>query len=689
MKNRTSAVLAFWIVAAAIIAGIAVIAFASQRIIIRNTADAFNRQQLFLVREAARGIEQSIANIRTSLHTAADMYTRTGKESVLEVLFNHRQDMLQAVFLVDREANLLFGYPDDVSVAPTWLRSLKPSIAQAASSNADAFMTDSMSITIGSQKSLSFVVGVPLRGTAQWLCCIPDFGAIKKEFIYPIQTGTSGYAWMIDSKGMLLAHPNPSMEGRKALDVLKDLWPGSTDYTLEVIINREMTRGEEGKGEYTGWHVGQKKPVKKLVSYSPIHFRSMLWSIGVSAPYREAMAPLMRGIAGPVVFLACFIITIIAGAWLLSVQAKRKIHASQELSWRQEVFDGITDGISIIDKDYRVLMVNKAVSKWQGKPQDFFKGKRCFEVFQQENDLCLGCPAKEAFVTGQPVFRERVSTTLAGKKYYFHLSAFPLKDQEGNTVRVAECVKDVTGEMQLRQELLQHERKSVIVKMAAQVAHEIRNPLGTLTLNIDLLEDEIDGYSGVESGEAKSLLTKIKSEIESLHRVLQEYLECTRFPTIRPEQHDIDNIIEGLFSLLEEDLRRKKIVFKTSFEYDLPMARVDQDQIRRAFLNIIQNAMEAMGTGGTIDVITRTEGPWIVIDFSDSGPGMPPEQVDKIFTPFFTTKSGGTGLGLSITQHIVTEHKGEITCESRAGQGTRFSVKLPRWEEETPPAKEE
>jgi len=442
-----------------------------------------------------------------------------------------------------------------------------------------------------------------------------------------------------------------------------------------------MVKGVEGKGEYTGWHIGEKQLTKKLIAYAPIKFNGLLWSIGVAAPYREAMAPLMESLTGPLIFMCGFLAVLVVGAFFLSSQEKRKRIAAQEIAWSHEVIDGITDGISIIDRDYRVLMVNKAISEWHNKPILLFRGKPCYEVFQQQSSLCQGCPAHEAFETGRPVFRERVSTTLGGKKYYFHLTAFPLKDEDGRTMRVVEYVKDVTGEMALRSELLQHERKSMIVKMSAQVAHEIRNPLGSLTLNIDLLDDAISGYKAPEAVEAKELIVTIKNEIESLHKVLREYLECTRFPTIQPAKHDVNMVIEDLFAFLEEELRRCKILFKTTFEYNLPAASLDQDHIRRAFLNLVRNAIEAMPAGGTIEVATRLNQPWIEVVFGDSGSGIQPDQIERIFTPFFTTKSGGTGLGLSITQHIIAEHKGEIICDSVPGQGTRFTVRLPVWQD--------
>jgi signal transduction histidine kinase len=662
-----------------VIAGVLAVAFVSRHVIVSNTAEAFNRQQLFLVRESARGVENFIQGIQISLNTAADTYGLYPDPKTLAPFFLRQPQLMRALFLISQDGAIRHRHPPQIT-ADFDQANLQKLLFQAASAKQQVFISDFIDATPGNG-GRSFIMGVPVRGTSQWMCCLVNFSALKDEFIYPIKSGKTGYAWMIDNRGVLLAHPNTSMEGKRVAEVLKELWPENTSFNLETLVDREMVKGVEGKGEYTGWHIGEKQLTKKLIAYAPIKFNGLLWSIGVAAPYREAMAPLMESLMGPLVFICGFLAVLVVGAFFLSVQEKRKRIAAQEIAWSHEVIDGITDGISIIDRDYRVLMVNKAISEWHNKPMGLFRGKPCYEVFQQQSSLCQGCPAHEAFETGKPVFRERVSTTLGGKKFYFHLTAFPLKDEDGRTMRVVEYVKDVTAEMALRSELLQHERKSMIVKMSAQVAHEIRNPLGSLTLNIDLLDDAISGYQAPEAVEAKELIVTIKNEIESLHKVLREYLECTRFPTIQPAKHDVNMVIEDLFAFLEEELRRCKILFKTTFEYNLPAASLDQDHIRRAFLNLVRNAIEAMPAGGTIEVATRLNQPWIEVVFSDSGSGIPPDQLDRIFTPFYTTKSGGTGLGLSITQHIIAEHKGVILCDSAPGQGTRFTVRLPVWQD--------
>ncbi|MCX8042777.1 MAG: ATP-binding protein [Desulfobacterota bacterium] len=676
MRQRNTNHIKIWAITALIIAGIGAVSALSFRMLIKNTAEAFNTQQLFLVRESSRGIVEFMRNVETGLRTAADLVANFPKDTSLHACFAHYQGLLHAFFVMSANGRMITSEPAG-AVDPGIGGVLHRHIANAVADKRDLFCSQIMPVVSGGKRDISFVMGVAVPGKSLWVCGIINFTAIKERLIYPLRSGKTGYAWMIDKDGVLLAHPNVAMEGRKAIDVLRELWPEYSSFNLEIIINRAMTRGEEGKGEYTGWHFGEKRLTKKLIAYSPVKLNGMLWSIGVSAPYREALEPVMQSSFGPLIFLLFFIAIIVLGAWFITLQERRKAVVNQELAWSNEVFDGIADGISIIDREYRVLLVNRTVAEWHGKSKAQFRGLPCYKVYLEQDGPCYGCPARDTFATGQPAFRDRVSMVLNGRKYYFQITTFPLKDTQGATIRVAECVKDITRETALQQELLQHERKSMIVKMSSQIAHEIRNPLGSLTLNIDLLEEEISACSAGDVSEARRLIGTIKSEIDGLNRVLKEYLECTRFPAVEPALHDVNRIIEDLFGLLEEELRRKKIIFATSLHYNLPQALVDRDQIRRAFLNIVLNAVEAMPGGGTIQVTTRTQGAWIEILFSDTGPGIPEAIMERIFTPFFTTKSGGTGLGLSIAQHIIAEHKGEIVCESKEGQGACFIVRIP------------
>ena len=664
-----------WVPALFIIACILLFSLASRKVLVRNTCEAFNRQQLALARESAKGITESLSNLATELRIAAAIIGDYPAGPVCAAVLEEQGPLIKALFIAGASARTLKPYPSDTRLPAQTAAACKAKLKDLEPGST-IFITDPFGDDTSPTPGL-FVLGVRISDTKSWLCSITDFTFIKEKFVYPLRSAQSGYAWLIDGYGQLLAHPNREMEGRRAVEVLRELWPGNAPFIMNELIHEQMLPGNEGSGEYTGWHMGRTEPVRKLIAYCPIDIFGLQWSLAVSAPYHEVMEPLMNSIIGLVVFLCCFIVIIVVGTGLLQLEREHKRRIDQELNWSHEVIDSITDGISIIDRDYKVRMVNRAISQWQGKYKSAFEDKPCYTVFQQHQQHCQGCPARETFATGLPAFRKSVATMVDDQKYYFDLATFPLKDTQDNTVQVAELVKDVTREVDLKAELLQHERKDMIVKMASQIAHEIRNPLGALTLNIDLLEDEV--ASSAEDAEVRNLLATVKQELDALNRVLQEYLECARFPRINQSKQDIHTILEDLFILLEEDLRQRKIVYTRSFEYNLPMAWVDPDQIRRAFLNILRNAMEAQPDhNGSITVTTHSNESTISVIVSDSGAGMPSDIVDKIFTPFFTTKSGGTGLGLSITQHIISEHKGEIECESTMGTGTTFRLRLPR-----------
>ncbi len=664
-----------WIPAIFIIACILLFSFASRKVLVRNAGEAFNHQQLALVRESAKSISESLRSLATKQRIAASIIDDYPIERICSAVLKEKRPLIKMLFIAGPDAATLKPYPHD-AVLPGKTASACAAALAGLEPGATMFITDPFAERGDSISPEIFVLGVRIGTSGSWLCSIADFTYIKDQFVYPLRSAQSGYAWLIDSHGLLLAHPNRSMEGRRAVEVLRELWPENAPFVMDGLINEQMVTGGEDSGEYTGWHMGRTDPVRKLIAYCPIDVFGLKWSLAVSAPYHEVMEPLMNSIIGLVVFLCCFIVIILVGTGLLQLEREHKRQVDQELTWSNEVFDSITDGISIIDRDYKVLMVNRAISSWHGKYKSAFHGQPCYAVFQQHQQHCQGCPAREVFETGLPAFRRGVATIVGDSKYYFDLTAFPLKDAQGNTVKVAELVKDVTREVMLQNELLQHERKDMIVKMASQIAHEIRNPLGALTLNIDLLEDEIAGSS--VSAEVGSLLATIKQELDALNRVLQEYLECARFPRINQSRQDVHAIIEDLFGLLEPDLRQRRILCTRKFEYNLPEAWIDPDQVRRAFLNILRNAMDALHDGGSITVATRSDEGSVTVMFSDTGAGMPAEVLEEIFTPFFTTKSGGTGLGLSITQHIISEHRGEITCESAPGAGATFTVVLPR-----------
>jgi two-component system, NtrC family, sensor kinase len=220
-----------------------------------------------------------------------------------------------------------------------------------------------------------------------------------------------------------------------------------------------------------------------------------------------------------------------------------------------------------------------------------------------------------------------------------------------------------------------NERLAAIGKMAAHVTHEIRNPLSSIGLNIEMLEEELAG-SGVPA-EAKSLLGAITREVQRLEHLSEEYLRVARLPQPRMEADDLAASVRDIVRFAKPEMERAGCELALDIADTVPPALFDEGQIRQALLNVLRNAREAMPDGGRIDVYVRAEGLGVVAGVDDRGAGIPEDIRARVFDPFFSTKGEGTGLGLAITRQIVEAHGGTLVCEPREGGGTSFRIVLP------------
>ncbi len=238
-------------------------------------------------------------------------------------------------------------------------------------------------------------------------------------------------------------------------------------------------------------------------------------------------------------------------------------------------------------------------------------------------------------------------------------------------------VRDLSEQKRLEKQVLQVERLATIGKMAAKVAHEIRNPLSSISLNAELLQDELHNYAAVDTAEAQALLKAMIAEIDRVTVLTEEYLQFSRLPESQPVRDDLNRVVKETVEFFRPQARQKKIVLECRISARLWPVRFDPVQIRRALLNMMRNAVEAMPKGGTLKIATEQTEREAVLHIADGGVGIAPEELEKIFDPFFTTKDFGTGLGLAVVQQIIGEHRGRIACQSKLGQGTAFSIFLP------------
>jgi signal transduction histidine kinase len=230
-------------------------------------------------------------------------------------------------------------------------------------------------------------------------------------------------------------------------------------------------------------------------------------------------------------------------------------------------------------------------------------------------------------------------------------------------------VSDITELKTLRERVIKTDRLAALGEVAARVAHEIRNPLVSLGGFAKRLEKKLDGG-------LKEYADIIAKEVERLEGILNDILSFVKETRIKKETVLSNALMEEILSLIGSEIEDKNIVLNREFLEPVEIF-VDPNRIKDALLNILKNAVQAIGNNGMITVRIYKQDGYCVFEIKDTGPGISDEDLPFIFDPFFTTKKFGTGLGLTITHRIIEEHDGNLAVESRKGEGSAFRVSIP------------
>jgi signal transduction histidine kinase len=228
------------------------------------------------------------------------------------------------------------------------------------------------------------------------------------------------------------------------------------------------------------------------------------------------------------------------------------------------------------------------------------------------------------------------------------------------------------------QQLIRSERLAAIGKIAAQITHEVRNPLSSIGLNAEQLDEELAEIAVPAAAEARTLARAIVKEVDRLTEITEAYLRFARMPRPRLEREELRAVIGSLLDFQRPELTQRKIALEVSLpDAECPLL-CDEAQLRQALLNLVRNAAEAMPSGGKLDIRLALEADQgYCLEIVDTGAGIDPAHLSNVFEPFFSTKDGGTGLGLALTQQIIVEHGGSISVRSEPGRGTSFTVRVP------------
>ncbi|MCK5541776.1 MAG: HAMP domain-containing protein [Desulfobacterales bacterium] len=348
----------------------------------------------------------------------------------------------------------------------------------------------------------------------------------------------------------------------------------------------------------------------------------------------------------------------------------KKIKQLQQ--YTEKILDTMNDGLLAVDMDGVVMAVNPAARTILDIHHDHIvKGNNVLELFNKDKPFAdyiqqsLENPSGKNQHEIHLQKKEETRVILTGTGV--------LESDQKTPRQIIFNLNDITAFKKLEAEIRQTQRLADLGTLAAGMAHEIRNPLSAIKTYVALLPKKIKNPDFLEKFQRT-----VPREINRLNTLIEELLELSRLPKYYFKLTDIRELLLQSVELMEAHFMANNIDCQWENQDDLPSVMADADQLVKVFINLMQNAAQAMPSGGVISIHTSCNNSQIIINFQDTGNGFSPELAENIFNPFFTTKTKGTGLGLAISHKVVSEHGGQIKAKSEKNKGSCFSISLPR-----------
>ncbi len=356
-------------------------------------------------------------------------------------------------------------------------------------------------------------------------------------------------------------------------------------------------------------------------------------------------------------------------------EAKRHLlRVVREKGFLETIFNAIQEGIVVTDPRGRIVYLNDAASDFFGLVEETSLGQPLNEQVRG-----LDWPA----LTGSEDLVSRDMEVFYPAHRFLNFYVVPLRLQEAagsadvGQLGHAMIVRDITESRQATQATIENERLSALTMLAAGVAHEIGNPLNSLTIHLQLMERKLRKLPPDQRNDLDEPLRVAREEIRRLDFIVSQFLRAIRPGEVSTVPADVNAVLEESVSFLTAEIADRDILVELELDKKLPPLELDRDQMKQAFYNVIRNSFQAMKSGGILRIATTLEPDYVAVAFADTGGGIAPENMGKVFDAYYTTKSSGSGLGLLIVRRIVREHGGEIELRNDTGRGLTVTIRLP------------
>lgn len=347
-------------------------------------------------------------------------------------------------------------------------------------------------------------------------------------------------------------------------------------------------------------------------------------------------------------------------------------------NYTDNILRSVAAGVVALDKDGRVLAWNQAAEGVVSIPANEAIDKHFAELLEQMN--ISKTDKKQIFdaidkvmTTGENYMAYKQEINLPGAdSLYVNLNISQLKDHTDQVLGLVIIFEDVTKQVVMEREMHRISELAATGQLAASIAHELRNPLSSIKGAAQYLQREYEDHSSI-----KEFLGIIIDEVNGLNRIATEFLDFARPTKLRFQSTYVNDVLVRTLKFLQKNLDSHGVKIDKQFKVNIPQINADDKQLQQVFLNIILNALQAMPDGGKLEISTSALKNGAKVKITDNGVGIPEDQMEQIFKPFFTTKTKGTGLGLTIVEKIVKNHGGKIDITSKVGKGTTFEIFLP------------